>query len=244
MAWFEEFFDETYNRTYSFLDGERTGQEVDLMEKILGLEQSHQILDVPCGFGRHSAELTRRGYTVTGLELNQEQIDAAGRLMKEQGISFEVVQGDMRNIPFESKFDRVINFFTGFGYFDREGDRNTVDSFFRALKPDGMLLIDLANRDGILANFQKDMVLHLEDGAVMVEKREFDILTSRNHSTRIIIETDGSRKVRHIDLRLYSPHEIKQLLEDAGFTDVKIFDGNLKEISHTAMRMIATARRP
>ncbi|NBY12793.1 MAG: class I SAM-dependent methyltransferase [Actinobacteria bacterium] len=69
--WFEELADhmgEAYLR-YSFTKG--TVQEVDFLVDELELTSSMSILDVGCGPGRHSLELARRGFRVTGIDISE-----------------------------------------------------------------------------------------------------------------------------------------------------------------------------
>jgi 2-polyprenyl-3-methyl-5-hydroxy-6-metoxy-1,4-benzoquinol methylase len=67
--WYETLF-ENYAKTYekeSFTQG--TIGECDFIEQELNFDKSLRILDVGCGTGRHSIELTKRGYCVTGVDL-------------------------------------------------------------------------------------------------------------------------------------------------------------------------------
>lgn len=43
-----------------------TAKEIDYIEKACELHGAARILDVGCGFGRHSIELARRQYDVVG----------------------------------------------------------------------------------------------------------------------------------------------------------------------------------
>jgi 2-polyprenyl-3-methyl-5-hydroxy-6-metoxy-1,4-benzoquinol methylase len=53
------------------LNPEMTRTEVDLLERVLGVESGARLLDVPCGNGRHAIELASRGYNMTGLDLRR-----------------------------------------------------------------------------------------------------------------------------------------------------------------------------
>ncbi len=43
---------------------EETGKQVDFLIKTMELTGKEKILDLACGFGRHSLELAGRGFTV------------------------------------------------------------------------------------------------------------------------------------------------------------------------------------
>ena len=46
---------------------EDANRQVDFLIKQLHLKGTEKILDLACGFGRHSLEFARRGYDVTGI---------------------------------------------------------------------------------------------------------------------------------------------------------------------------------
>ncbi|HPZ08155.1 MAG TPA: class I SAM-dependent methyltransferase [Candidatus Eremiobacteraeota bacterium] len=91
MAWYDNFFDENYIKTCAHLDRERTARDVNFILKVLEISHNDLILDIPCGFGRHCIELTKRGYKVAGMEYNMCQIDEAKRLRRISIIGREIV---------------------------------------------------------------------------------------------------------------------------------------------------------
>ena len=75
--WYESLF-ENYGKKYdaeNFTQG--TTGECDFIENELNFDKSVKILDVGCGTGRHSIELTKRGYNVTGIDLSVTQLERA-----------------------------------------------------------------------------------------------------------------------------------------------------------------------
>ncbi|HNS14356.1 MAG TPA: class I SAM-dependent methyltransferase, partial [Syntrophorhabdaceae bacterium] len=75
--WYEELF-ENYGMKYDnecFTQG--TIGECDFIEKEIKYDKSLRILDIGCGTGRHAIELTKRGYTVVGIDLSDSQLERA-----------------------------------------------------------------------------------------------------------------------------------------------------------------------
>ena len=67
--WYESLF-ENYGLKYDneiFTQG--TIGECDFIEIEIKSNKNLKILDIGCGTGRHSIELTKRGYQVTGIDL-------------------------------------------------------------------------------------------------------------------------------------------------------------------------------
>src|SRR5690349_13412465 len=113
QPWYQSFFGRDYLDVYdgSFTD-ERAAVEVSMVEYALGLQKSEAVLDLCCGQGRHSVELAKRGYSVTGLDLSAEYLRLTEAAAAKAGTRLETVEADMRAIPFEARFDAVINMYS------------------------------------------------------------------------------------------------------------------------------------
>ena len=90
----EQFFDAHAPIYDENIFTKNTVAEVDFLLKELSLRPGDCILDVGCGTGRHSIELARRGYTVTGLDLSAEMLARAAEGAKEAGVSVRWVHSD------------------------------------------------------------------------------------------------------------------------------------------------------
>ena len=89
--WYEELF-ENYGTKYdreSFVQG--TIGECDFIEQEINYDKNIQILDIGCGTGRHSIELAKRGYTVTGIDLSKSQLNRAKEKASAQNLSIWIV---------------------------------------------------------------------------------------------------------------------------------------------------------
>jgi len=146
MDWTKTFFDTDYVELLrAQMEDDLTAFQVDFVENALKLKPPARILDVACGFGRHSLELARRGYDVVGLDSSEAMLAEARKPGSSPG-TIRFVHCDMRDIPFRDEFDAVINLFTSFGYFSpRENDR-VLRKMAAALKPGGMIMIDTRDR--------------------------------------------------------------------------------------------------
>jgi len=106
--WYVELF-ENYGKKYDqegFTHG--TKGECDFIEKELGYNKTLKILDVGCGTGRHTIELTKRGYLVTGVDLSAAQLRRAKEKAEQENLQIVFIQGDARNLPFQNQFDVAI----------------------------------------------------------------------------------------------------------------------------------------
>jgi len=111
-------------------------------------------------------------------------------------------------------YDAVVIMFNSFGYFSDEEDKLVLAKIFDALKEGGRFLIEILNRDWIINNYKESEESEV-DGIRVVEKREFDVLTSRNNFIIERCERDGV-VTKKGSWRLYSAHELKNILEEIG----------------------------
>lgn len=246
--WYVTFFGDDYLDAYAHtLTVERTEREVAFVLEALGLRPGDELLDLCCGPGRHAVRLAKRGLRVTGQDLSEAYLRRATQVAEAEGVRIETVCRDMRDIPFERRFDAVVNLFSAFGYLESDDeDRKVLAAIERALTPGGRVLLDLLNREWVIANTVADEWHADERGRLWLEHREVDLVHSRNHVTFTIIEPDGSRQdsVGH-HFRLYTLTEALRMLESVGLTFTAAYGGFGGEAYGAATRrMIITARKP
>ncbi len=228
MEWFKDLYDDfRMSNGFGGISGEETRKDVDFICDVLELKEGAKVLDLFCGTGRHSIELSKRGHLVTGIELNPDYLNLGKKLSKGTGTIPKFVQGDVRYINFGEGYDAVIIMYNSFGYFSDSEEKLILKKIFNSLKPGGRLLIEILNRDWILKNY-KEIQETVIQGIRVVEKREFDILTSRNNFVIKRYEEDGV-VTKKGSWRLYSAHEIKNMLEEIGFMFIDGYSSLEKE---------------
>jgi len=250
--WWQDIFDEIYLMTdaRSVCDEKLTCQEVDFLEETLNLDKSASILDLCGGQGRHSLELSRRGYkNITVLDYSEYLIDLGKERAREEGLNTVFIQGDARNtgLPGQS-FQFIIIMASSFGYFANEDENKKIlNEVFRLLMPEGTLLLDIPDRDYVLQNFNPFSRHKVNEDIAVSRERELrdDIIYSR--------ETVMSKKVGCIRdstycTRLYSPGKITDFMYSAGFLSVicqRNFMNREAEGDYGCMtnRMLVTAKK-
>jgi SAM-dependent methyltransferase len=215
-AWWELFFDDDYLRTVRAPTRQQIAKQCDFIEKRLGLKPGATLLDVACGLGQHVVELTARGYASVGVDLSLAMLSRASEEAQARGMRINFLHADMRDLSFESNFDAVTCLGTSLGYFDDETNRKVMERLLRALKPGGVLLLDVVNRDHVIRS-QPNLIWFEGDGCVCMEESEFNFFTSRLHVKRTVILDNGRQLENEYSLRLYSLHELGQLLNASGF---------------------------
>lgn len=103
--WYEILF-ENYGQKYdneNFTQG--TKGECDFIEGELKYDKSLKVLDVGCGTGRHSIELSKRGYSITGIDLSESLLARAREKALKNGLKVDFLKQDARDLPFSEEFD-------------------------------------------------------------------------------------------------------------------------------------------
>src|SRR5260370_36250376 len=154
-AWYVDFFRSGYLNVYGHTCAEERAQkEACFVATALDLKPGASVLDLCCGQGRHAVELAKRGLRVTGLDLNSEYLELTRRAAEANKVQLETVAADMREIPFENKFDAIANMYSSFGYLESEAeDLKVLESAAKALKSGGGLLLDMLNREWAVAHY-------------------------------------------------------------------------------------------
>jgi SAM-dependent methyltransferase len=248
--WREEFdFDAVFDvDDYMYFYGEqltdeRTDAEVGALVRLLELDSPKKILDLACGFGRHSNRLAALGHKMTGVDLTPGFLEIARRDAIQRKVEVQYQQGDMRTIAFEDKFDCVMLLFSAFGYFKDEENQKVMINLEKALKPGGIVIFDTLNRDEFLKEMRPFFVMEKE-GNLMIDRTYFDSLQGRLYNKRIVFR-DGVRKDKPLFTRLYNPQEIKALVTQAGLELQNLYGGwDGSEFSSGSHRMVVIARKP
>ncbi|HMJ14279.1 MAG TPA: class I SAM-dependent methyltransferase, partial [Polyangiaceae bacterium] len=215
-AWWEELFSEDFVRALSKLSDEQVRHEVDFIEESLGVAAGGVVLDLGCGAGHHAVELASRGYGVVGYDLSLSQLALAADVAQDRGQRINFLQGDMREMAFEEMFDGIFCWNTTFGYFEEEKNVAVAQRVFKALRPGGMFLLDVVNRD-FVAQHQPSQVWYEGDSCVCMDDMSLDFITSRLKVKRSIILDDGRTRESTYSVRLYALHELGKILHDVGF---------------------------
>ena len=219
--WYKTAFRFDYLRVYPHRNDEEARRQVDFLLDRLDVPQSCEVLDLGCGDGRHSLELARRGYRVTGLDLSEELLDRARRRTVDEGLDITFIQGDMRDPTRVSAFDLVVNFFTSFGYFREDGENARVlDAISRALRPCGRFLMDYLNREYVIATLVPSDCRTVE--GMEVEQRRWitgDPSEAGAHvriNKQVRIREDGAERSYDESVRMYTLEELEAMMDRAG----------------------------
>jgi D-alanine-D-alanine ligase len=223
--WWRNIFNSLYIKTDADVveDQTITKGEVDLIESILQPSKDARILDLCCGQGRHVLEFALRGYSnVEGFDRSHYLISKAKTRSRRSNLNIRFKEGDARKVPYlTDTFDFVTILGNSFGYFETtEDDLRVLQSVSKVLKPDGGLLIDVADGNYLKEKFQPRSWEWIDSKHFVCRERSLSTDGKRIISREVITHTEkGVLADQFYAERLYTPEDLKELLLKAGFSD-------------------------
>lgn len=225
---------------------EDTENQVDFIINTLELTGKERILDLACGFGRHSISLARRGFSVVGIDYTKDFIDDAVITAKSASLQIDFILSDIRDIKFENEFDVVLNLADGaIGYLETDEENLKIfDAVSKALKPGGKHFMDICNAEHAEICFPKrswdigSKTLSLPEFDWDKEKRRMlftDWVITFGEIARKPAKTEKDTK----GIRLYSKPELDSILSERHMKIIKTFSNYYgKEASYKELQLM------
>ena len=232
--WYESLF-ENYGQKYdseSFAQG--TIGECDFIEQEINFNKSLRILDIGCGTGRHSIELSKRGYNITGIDLSDSQLVRASEKAVEHGLKIDFLKHDARNLPFENDFDLAIMLCEGAFPLMETDEMNyeILKIVTKSLKEHGKIIFTTLNGLFPLYHSVEEFCDSTTDpGNATYRSNTFDLMTFRDHNITEFEDDDGNKKKLECNERYYVPSEITWLLKTLRYIKIEIFGAKLGAFS-------------
>lgn len=252
-GFFGDFYMEGDNSEKGYLVGkkqnlqERTITEVDGIVRILELKGKEKVLDLPCGYGRHSIELAKRGYLVTGSDLNSVHLEKAKKSAEDTKVSIEFNQENMIDIQYDSEFDVLINMFYSFGFFETDNDNlKVLKKFYKSLKNGGKFLMHTdVNIPRILSGkYKTDEIRDLSSGKTLRVIDTYNPDDRKIYGSWIIKDKKGNEIKKDYVMRVYTKEEFIDLCKQVGFMSFEVYgDWDKTPYSENSEDMIIVAKK-
>ena len=226
-----------YNAFYKDKDYAKEARQIDEILKKYG-KNIHSVINYGCGTGKHDIELSRIGYSCTGIDLSETMIAIAKQNSKNEEKKIDFSVADIRKFEPEKKYDAVISLFHVMSYQNSNEDiRATFQSARKALERDKLFLFDLWYGPGVLTDPPVVRVKEVEDDQyrlvriarpVMYDERN---MVDVNYEVLIIDKkTNITKTIKEVhSMRYFFRPELEILLQQAGFELMANIDCNTLE---------------
>ncbi|WP_407569754.1 class I SAM-dependent methyltransferase [Deinococcus altitudinis] len=188
------------------------------------------VLEIGSGTGRVTAYLARRGAQVTGLEPSGGMIRYAQQRATREGLSLNIVQGDVKTFALEQKFALCIAPFNAFMHLYTPNEQlQAIENIHSHLHPGGQLVFDLS-----VPRYGATNTVRHEGETFYTDGQRTDVFLVQRHDevkqgivTEYYADTtqpDGTLKRRHYTLtqRYYTRYEVEWLLRCGGFESPRV----------------------
>lgn len=227
--WYETFFQGvTLDLWRKAIPPQKTIAEAEFLIRSLNRKPGAHFLDVPCGNGRLSFELAKRGYRVTGIDIAAEFIEEATSTAAglknpsahadgtDLNAPVDFILGDMRAIEGREIYEGAFCFGNSFGFLEYADMEKFLDGIARALKPGARFIVNTGMAaESVLPDFEEQSCHEVGDISVTIKERY--LADESCVDSEYIFEQNGttdSRKAKHW---IYTAAEIRRMLERAGF---------------------------
>lgn len=240
----ESFYTKRFQDITRFGKDFETTKQVEFIEKSIPLKPQQRILDLACGYGRHSIDLAQKGYSVTGYDLSPDYINQAKEEAEEAQANVTFCRMDMRSLDISEEFDVVLSLTTSLSFYSEEVNKDIFRRIYKASKPGGIFLLDQGNISWAISMDGRHGTSQLPDGRVHSYRFDFDdkkcVL-----SKRVILEDKEGRQESGWDIRYYALPELDVIFEEIGFGIAQTYgDYDSSPYNAKSRRMIVISHKP
>ena len=226
-----------YAWAYDLIITQPVNDQCDFIMKTLarrGIVSGASVLDAGCGIGSHAIELARRGYTATGLDLSPQLIKEARVRARQAELPVSFTVGDMLDLSATPRFDGILCRGVLNDFLDEPSRQQVFLSFARALKPGGVLVLDVRDWDATVDRKSREPVVE-KSADTPRGHLTFRSVTRLEHETRrllveeqhILRQPGGVETISayNFSMRCWTQAELQDYLTRAGFEAGEYFGG-------------------
>jgi SAM-dependent methyltransferase len=193
--------------------------------------EARTVLELGCGTGTHAALLATQGYSLHGVDLSDEMLDAARQRTRalpadvQQRLSFS--QGNARDCRVGRQFDVVLSLFHVVSYQSTNADLQAMfDTVAQHLKPGGVFIFDFWFGPAVLTDRPAVRIKRMASDAVRVTRLAEPVIDAQascvdvnyqvmvqDLTTQAVTELTETHRMRYLFLT-----EIDLLARAAGFS--------------------------
>ena len=218
------FFDGYYKDIWRHIFPEKTtNAEVDFMVEEAKLNPGHQVLDIMCGYGRHSLELANRGINVTAVDNLPDYINEIKEKAATKNLPVESICTDILEMKIDEEFDAVICMGNSLQFFNKDDSTKILSNISAHLKPGGKFFINTWSLAEIAVKNFKDKSWNRIGELLFLTESKFLFHPTRIETVSIIIPDKGDREEKKgIDF-IFSISELESMLNKTGFELKEIY---------------------
>lgn len=216
----------------------------EYVKKIAGLKNGDKVLDAGCGIGRISVELSALELDVTGVDIIENELEAARESAQAEGVDLKLEKADLRKYSRPEYYDCAVNLYTSFGYCDSiEDDYLILKNIADSIKKGGTFIMECTSRETAIMYFTKGEEF---DRAGFHVTTDFGVVGDWEglRSKWILDNAEGVHIEHEFVQRLYSAAELRDKIKTFGYKEVNVYgDFDFSPYDEKARTMIIVAKK-
>jgi cyclopropane fatty-acyl-phospholipid synthase-like methyltransferase len=218
------FFEGSYKHAWKGISPQGLTQaEVDFILEIAALKEDDKVLDIMCGYGRHTLELARRAVQVTAVDNLYDYINEIKTIAAEENLSINALQADVLHAKLEEIYDAAICMGNSFAFFDREDAITILKNISNHLRPGGIFIINSWMIAEIAIKHFREKDWHYAGEYKCLLDYKFCFHPCRIESEQTIIAPDGTiETAKGIDY-IFTLDQLEEMFNEAGLRTKHLF---------------------
>jgi SAM-dependent methyltransferase len=219
--WLAEYYDQIFT---PYLSWSKAAHKRVLHPVLPGVQSA---CDLACGTGTTALTLACKGIQMFAVDLSPRMCSLAREKARRASVPLHVLRADMRTFRLPEPVDLILCEYDALNHVPRKADlRLVANAVARALRPGGYFYFDVNNRQGFKRYWPSTVWIE-KAGVAVVMHGGHDRLHDRAWSDLEWFVRDGNCWKRHherVEEVCWSPPEIRRVLREAGFSQVRAWD--------------------
>lgn len=213
----DTFFDGYYKEIWrTVIPDELTVKETDFILSYFDLQAESKVLDLMCGYGRHTIALARKGIQVTAVDNLPAYTNEIRETVNRENLPVDVVTGSVPGYKPPEGFDLVVCMGNSLNFFNAGELEKLFSSIAAALKTGGHLLINSWSIAEIVFRNFKDKSWSQIGDMKFLNEAAFLFHPTRIETESTIITSDGKTETKKGVDYIFSLNELDTMLSAAG----------------------------
>ncbi|HAJ69777.1 MAG: class I SAM-dependent DNA methyltransferase [Alkalibacterium gilvum] len=204
------------------------------------IPNEEQILELGSGTGILGIKLKEKGYDISGLDLSDEMLSLAFNRQMESGVTFPLIQGDMKNLADLPLYSNIICYSDALCYMKNENELLSVfKEVYSKLEKGGMFLFDVHSIYQISEFLRTSFHAETDNIVFLWDSFEGDHPHSVEHQLSFFVNDTENRYERYEEVhkeRTYPLETYSKLLKEVGFLNIEIKADFTEEVTDDSKR--------
>jgi len=213
------------------------------------------IVSLGCGTATYEILLAKKGFKIVGVDVSDDMLKIGQEKVHANSLNSKIslLQGDIRDINLDNKFDLVLMMFNIAGYLHTQKDfRMVTKNVQKYLKPGGLFIFDAWNKPAVEQDPPSDRQRTIKQGGKLITRKTKGFLDKQNKLVKIkfeILEQVGDKSIKTVSenhpMRYWEINKIQRILNTEGLQFIKAtsFHDPNKSISDKEWDMYVIARQ-